>query len=377
MSYSTVDGSPLIAIGGDASLFGGPGFPAATPTTLDAANEACHMIGHIVTDDGASHTIDTTGSSSFGWRTGATTFSNAGTTVKVGLATVDAATGPVTRATNVADVVTLSVSKSLVGNGLGIATNSWQTHVPDAGTLTVANGDLLAFVIQMTARVTDSVLVSTSTAATSYQRPVVTAFVGGAYSASIAVPNCVITFSDGHLGWIAGGSVWGTTLTTQTWNSGSATKEYGNYILRPYPMKIYGIIAAFNVTADCDLVLYSDPLGTPFAEKTLSVDTNQTQVAGQRWSQFLFPAPFTAKANQPLAAIFKPGGSNVAAQYKTYNAATHAKTEIGGQNIYAVSRASGAFAAVNSNKDKFGIGFLVDAFSQENSGLINSESLIG
>ncbi len=377
MSYTTPDGNPLVVIGADAALIGANGFPTASNTTIDAANEASHVIGHIVTDDGASHTLDTSGSSSIGWRTGATTFSNAGTTVKVGLATVDAATGPVTRATNVADVVTYSVSKALVGNGLGITSNGWQTHVPDAGTLTVANGDLLAFVVQMTARVTDSVIVSHSAANASWQRPAQTQFTGGAYAAQTGVPNCIITFSDGHLGWFAGGSVWGSALTSQTWNSGSGTVEYGNYILRAYPMKIYGIVCAANFTANCDLVLYSDPLGTPFAEKTLTVDFNQTEVAGLRWGTFLFPAPFTAKANQPLAAIFKPGGSNVTAQYKTYNAATHAMSEIGGQNIYAVNRASGAFAAQNSNKDKFGIGLLVDAFSQENNQLISSGNLIG
>jgi hypothetical protein len=127
-------------------------------------------------------------------------------------------------------------------------------------------------------------------------------------------------------------------------------------------MKVYGMVAAINVTANLDLVLYSDPLGTPSPQKTLAVDTNQTQSANARWGFYTFPAPYSASANQPLAAIIKPGASNVSSVYKTYNAANDAKTELGGTNIYAVSRASGAFAAVNSNKDKFAIGLLVNAF---------------
>jgi hypothetical protein len=158
----------------------GPGFNTAnlpsvlaTAAILDSANEAMIMIGYVVTSDGGSHTIDTTGSSSLQWLTGSSVgFTQAGTTVKVGLAAVDTATGPPPRAVNVSDVITFDVSRSMTGGGGGIAgANTWQTHVPTSGTKTVANGDFIAFAIQMTAWATaDSIRVGAGTVATNSSR---------------------------------------------------------------------------------------------------------------------------------------------------------------------------------------------------------------
>lgn len=360
----------LVALGGMPLLPVGITQPSGTNTLLssvsvtqDAANEACHMYGQVFTEDGASHTIDTTGSSSLGWRAGTVTFANAGSTFKVGLATLDNATGPPGRATNATDVITFSVSKSLTGGGGGITTAAWNEHVPDAGTMTIANGDFVAFCTQMTARAgADTVDTNVSGGISAPPLPSVTSFTGGAYAASGGLPNAVITFSDGTLGFFYGAPVWSTSATAQTWNSGSATKEYGNYFLFPAPVKIYGVYAACNDAANLDFVLYSDPLGTPVAEKTLSVDANPIAASNSRWSPYLFASPFSAAASQPLAGIAKPGASNVSMPYKTFNASAHQKSETLGANCYAINRASGAFAAQNANKDRFALGLLVGAF---------------
>lgn len=88
--------------------------------TMDAANEAIIAIGHMATSDKGSHTINTTGSSSIGWRSGAVTFANAGTTVKVGIAPVDTTNGPPGRASHVTDVIAFDVSADFTGGGGGI-----------------------------------------------------------------------------------------------------------------------------------------------------------------------------------------------------------------------------------------------------------------
>ena len=61
----------LVGLPGSKRAFIGPNAvrysywaPIGGAATLDAANEAVIMIGHIETSDGGSHTIDTTGSSS-------------------------------------------------------------------------------------------------------------------------------------------------------------------------------------------------------------------------------------------------------------------------------------------------------------------------
>src|SRR4051812_37591642 len=105
MTLAAITGMKKIPIG-NANRYGMATIAALGNVTLDATNESVHMIGYFSWEDGGTHTVNTTGSSAIEWRTGASTFANAGTTVKVGIAAVDTATGPVGRAVNVADAVT-------------------------------------------------------------------------------------------------------------------------------------------------------------------------------------------------------------------------------------------------------------------------------
>lgn len=364
MSLVALDGTPLVTVGAPL-LEGRLVLPSAVSTLQDAAKEACMMIGQIFTDDGGSHTIDTTGSSSLGWLAGAVTFANGASTFKVGLAGLDTATGPPARPTNVASVITFDVAAVFTGGGAGITASAWNESVPTTGTKTVANGDLLAFATQLTAvGGADALNTNTSTATSGPVRPSVTDFTGGAFTNKTALPNAVITFSDGHLGFFYGGFVGSVLTTTQTYNSSSSPNEYGNFFQMPVPTKVYGITANCSINGDTDIILYSDPLGTPVAQKTVSFDLNVVGVAANgRLVTALFPAPYSTTASQPLAAIMKPtSATNISAVYKTFNASAHQKSETLGANGYAVNRASGAFAAQNSNKDRFAIGLLVGAF---------------
>jgi hypothetical protein len=54
--------------------------------------------------------------------------------------------------------------------------------------------------------------------------------------------------------------------------------------------------------------------------------------------------------------------------YKTFADANHENSEWLGTDCYAVSRNTGAFAAQNSNKDRFAIGLLVGAFDAGGGG---------
>lgn len=362
MTLQTLSGTPMVQIGIN------PYIARTNPSTagnvlMDAANEAAIYIGQIFTSDGASHTIDTTGSSSLQWRTGAVTFANAGTTVKVGLAAVDTANGPVGRAVNVADLITFDVSKTLVGTGAGITANAWQTHVPDAGTKTVANGDFIAFCIQMVTRVTDSVQASNSLISANVHRPAVSSFTGGVYANGTSVPNCMIVFNDGATGYFYGGEVF-STLNTRTWNTAGAVDEYGQLYNLPFPTKIYGLYGYGDFDADCNIVLYSDALGTPVAEKTVAIDLNTIASTSGRMFQVLF-SPYTYSANTNIAAVFSPGASNISAYYKTLNAAGDRITDPWGTAGYGVERAttgSGAFTNTNSSLDHYYIGLLCGAF---------------
>ena len=113
MALVNLDGVPLTQVGFPihSGAFHTGGW--TTIDTIDATNEAVIFIGQIWTTDGGSHIIDTSGSSALGWRTNNVALSNAGTIVKVGLATVDAGSIPPARATNVGNVITFQVSRSL------------------------------------------------------------------------------------------------------------------------------------------------------------------------------------------------------------------------------------------------------------------------
>lgn len=367
MALVAIDGTPLVQVGA-AGAQGGPIIPGSQTATLDAAKEACIMIGQVFTEDGGSHTIDTTGSSAIGWRPGTCTFVNGGTTLVVGLAPVLTTAGPPARASHASDVISFDVSKSLTG-GAGLTSGAWNEHVPGSGSKTIANGDLVAFAVQMTARGgADVVRPTYGTTTFGGPRPSVTNYVGGAYASTPGSPNAVITFSDGVLGFFFGGHVFTTTQSTKGWNSGSSPNEYGNFLQLPVPAKIYGIAFdasnAANFTGDFEAVLYSNPLGTPVAEKTVAFDLNALGViTNGGWGVAMFASPYQSTAGQPLAAIFKPTTvTSITVQYLILNASAHQKSMTCGANGYAVSRASGAFAAQNSSKDRFGIGLLVGAF---------------
>jgi hypothetical protein len=341
----------------------------SSPTSLGgftalAANSAVMFIGRVVTADGGSHTIDTTGSSSLGWHSTTTTFANAGTSVSVGLATVDTSNGPPARAVNVANVITFDVKATFAGGGGGIS-SGWMTTVPTSGTKTIANGDLVAFAVQMTARGgTDSVGIDhlASAGSVTINRPAITSF-SGSYSVRTGLPNLIITFSDGTLGWIEYSDI-ATAAAGRVWNSGSATKEYGQLYQLPFPMKVCGIYGFAAIGNDTDVVLYSDPLGTPVAQKTVSIDANTLATASAAFFEEYFPSPYTVAANQPIGAVLKPGASNITLDFKTLAAAGHRASDPWGTSGYGISRASGAFANANSSLDHYYVGLLVSAFDE-------------
>ncbi|WP_338688335.1 hypothetical protein V5279_23640 [Bradyrhizobium sp. 26S5] len=376
MSLVALDGTPLTIMGCPLRRFV-PNCSSLTGNAISAANDSLIMIGYIFTEDGASHTIDTTGSSSFGWRCGPSlTFANAGTTVKVGLAAVDTANGPPVRAVNVANAITFDVAAVFTGGGGGITGSAWQTSVPTTGTKTVANGDFLAFAIQMTAKGgSDSLQVQcASQGGIVGVMPTVTT--GSSYSNTTQLPNAVITFSDGVRGYFYGGYV-ASSSTTQTWSSADTTKEYGNLIQLPVPAKAYGVVFNAALFGNTDAILYSDPLGTPSAQKTVSIDLNTIGVASAGPIVVLFPSPYSMSANTPYAAILKPTTStSIQADFKTYASSAHQSSE-SGSNGYAINRNTGAFAAQNSSKDRFGIGLLVGAFDSGGGGGSFSVGVIG
>jgi hypothetical protein len=215
----------------------------------------------------------------------------------------------------------------------------------------------------MTARAgVDSVIIGSSAGAAAIQRPSVTSYLGGSYAATSALPNAVITFSDGAIGYFNGSDVLPIGASTTTWNSGSGTKEYGQLFKLPFPVRVYGIWGIVDPDNDFDMVLYSDPLGTPVAERTVAVDANTVQTSTPRRFNVCFSSPYATTSGQNIGAVFKPGASSISAYSKFLASATHRVTDPWGTDGYGISRASGAFANTNSSLEHFYVGLIVGAF---------------
>ncbi len=340
-------------------------FPSGsfTDSNINAANLAVVMIGQIWWDDHASHTIDTTGSSAIGWRSGSGIFANAGTTLKVGIASMDTSNGPTGRPSNSAGVINFDVAASILGNSGLVTSNAWIESVPTTGTKTIAHGELIAVCWQLTARAgSDAVLIrSIGTTGVSNGIPNFCIYNGSSFSGQGLMPNCVVRASDGTRGYLVGGSV-ASSSSSQSWNSGSTTKEYANIIQVPYPCKAYGVVHFSNLGGDTDFVLYEDPFGTPTARASVSIDANTTGTSSLANYESMFTTGFgfQLSPNVPYAVSMKPTTvNNVGLSYLTFGNSAHHTSVPGGDNGYAVSRNTGAFSVQNSQLDRYFLGLCV------------------
>lgn len=333
-----------------------------TDSNINAANLAVVVIGQMEWDDHASHTVDTTGSSAFGWQAGSGIHSNAGTTLKVGIASVDTSNGPTGRPVNVAGVITYDVASVMAGGSSLVTQSSWNESVPTAGSKTIAHGELIAFCWQMTSRAgSDAILIrSLSTAGVSSGLPNFCSYNGSSFSSQNLWPNCVVRAANGTRGVIRGTSVISTS-SSKVWNSSSTPKEYGNIIQVPYPCKAIGPVVYGNFAGDCDFVLYEDPLGTPVSRASFSLDGNTIGTSSLAIYDPIFTTGFgwQLTPNVPYYIAAKPGASNATLNYITFGNEAHQSTVPGGDNGYAASRNGGVVSAQNSQLDRFFIGLQV------------------
>ena len=331
--------------------------------TADANTEAAHMIGQIATSDGLPHTIDTSGSSSIGWRAQGATWANAATRAVVGIAAVDLATGPPGRAVNTAGVVNFTVSRTLANAGeLAGAGYGWQEHAPDTGSMTISPGDLVAIAVQMTVRGgTDALNVGMISQVSPYLGiPSVTQFTGS-FGGTGGIPIAAITFRDGARGYVIGGLVQNGNITTVLYNSGSSPREYGQTFRLPYPARIAGAVSLYTPSGDVDIILYTDPFGTPVAQRTLRVAAAAAYVAAGSTFYHLFASPFDVMANQEFSIIVRPASASSITLYGIPLANNIHNEFFGAGPGVSISRTTGAFTG--SGLTRQGLGVLISALN--------------
>jgi len=336
-------------------LTGNRGTAATDQNVLNAAGEELHFVGQVYLEGGsssASKTISSSGGKIW-WYTGTTTtFADAGTTLRIGIQDVSASSPSQGDAT-------FDVYGDLVGGTDTINTSTAYGTAMGAGTKTIAHGDLVAVVFDMVSRGgADDVRVKTfdhpSNVGTN-RRPSVVLAAPTATRVN-STPCALIEFDDGTLGWLYGSLYMNNASNLSFGVSTSVADEYGNLFQVPVKVNMAGVTLNTDTsafTADYEILLYEDPLGTPSVLETITVDASQLvttflpgvdmhMLTGDRLLQ---PGVVYGVTIRPTTA------STLTLYYNDVSVSSHWKSSgLSGDNCYAIRRLdnTGAFSDYNS-----------------------------
>lgn len=332
-------------------------FSNSSNALMDAAGERVAFIGrlHIHGRPAGTKTIDSSGSSSIGFIPGAITFANAGTSLTIGIQGVGTG-GPIAQPDG-----TFGAQATLTGGGGGLTANTWKELAPTSGSSTLAHGDLVAVVFDMTARGgADSVVILTgaNTATPQYGFPVANLRTGGAWGTTvIGMPMVSLTFSDGTLGTLYGVG-WAGLIATRTWSDATNPDERGNIFQVPFACKVAGIwlsMRTVDATSDYTVSLFSDPEGSPTMLDSVAVDAAQhgaTATGTMAWHPFDAEVELAANTDY-CVAVRATGAGNI--RYTELSvpsgvAGQRALWYPGGTSLRSVTRdgGSGAFGSSNT-----------------------------
>ena len=236
---------------------------------MNAVGESAGAIGEVMWADGAASKVISSAGGKLFWRSGAITFANAATTFRVGIQDVDLTTG--------LEDGTFDTHDDLIGGTDTIAASAWQSVTLSVGTKTLAAGDLIAVVLEMTTRGgADSVVVArTAKFASALIFPYGSVDIS-ALAKTGTVPFVLLIADDGTVGWLRGMSIVDPNGTTvSTYNSGSTPDEYVSAFTPTVPVQVSAIgvrLGTIATTDAFDLILYHDPFGTPSALVTIAHD---------------------------------------------------------------------------------------------------------
>lgn len=323
-----------------------------TSTAINSAGESVCCIGRVVMPGGpgTSKTCSSAGGK-VAFHISSLTFANAGTNVRVGLQDI-AATG--------IEDGTFDVYADFVGGGGGLTTGVNNLAMTN-GSKTLTYGDVVGIAMEMTARggAADSVVVTRINVSQALH-PYMTQDTAGTGAAKIGttLPMATIVFDDGTVGWVGADSwIWGSE-TQSAFSNASTPDEYAMIFQVPFACRItslYAYLSSMASTDDFELILYSDPLGTPVAERTITVDADLMSSGTSGFCEFPLATTFDLSINTDYAVALRPTTANTIQFdriiFGTGNAALRGATMLG-TNWYQASRTNqtGAFGSSDTTK---------------------------
>lgn len=305
---------------------------------IDASTEKVAVIGRMWNKDHANKSVR-----KVGYRTGAVAL-NASSTIKTSLQSVDTAnqfrpTGTILGATN----------NGFVTEAQGtFSANSWHQTAALGEDVSVNYNDLIAVVIEYANFVSTSSLNYSSTTGSEGSEGV-TLFTA-AWASQSMIANLVLEFSDGTFGCFAPGFPF-SNMAQLTYNSGSATDEYGLEFQLPFPATVDGLsfVGGPNASgANFDVVLYSDTT----VLQSVSVDPETIRSVSQT-TVLTFPIPEQALAKDTnyIVALKPTTVTDVVLNYWDVNDANHRQCHTFGTTAALRSRVDGgAWAAATTTR---------------------------
>lgn len=323
-------------------------------SVMDAAGESCAAVGHVhlSTGPGTSKVLSSSGGKIY-FRATAATFSDGSTNLRVGVNDVGA--------TGLEDG-THDAYGDWVGGTDTISTTALNAVAIETGSKTITHGDLIAIVVEMTARGgADSVSVATLGSAEQLL-PYGTIDTGSGPTKTNRFMPATIEFDDGTLGWLDYASshapsfaLWQSTHAA--FNTGTTPDEIALVFQVPFKAAAVGLFALIGGVAaadDFEVILYSDPLGTPVAERTFVQDSDLLSPGGVYWSRS-FTSAYTLNINTNYAIAVRPTTANsISLHYVDFgsgNGHLRNATMLGTNwSQYSRSDQTGAFASQDTTK---------------------------
>jgi len=284
----------------------------STDAVQDATGESVALIGYVNLEGftGSKTCSAAGGGAILTLSDTAGTFANAGSTLRIGLQDVDTATG--------LEDGTFDVHADLVGGTDTIAAVTYMRTPMESGSKTLSQGQLVAIVWELVSRggadtIQTERFLAPNPSPMGLDIPYGTADTGAGPAKSISAPLFFIEFDDGTLGWIQGtglGSAYDLQDALITFASDSDPDEYIATFTPNVPMQIsaIGCIAGdIDPGAATEVILYSDPYGTPVAEQTATIDPEVVAVASGGPSMVIVPiTPETLVAGTTYGVALRP-----------------------------------------------------------------------
>jgi len=330
-----------------------------TQTTMDAVGESTSYLGHLLWEDGASHTVSSAGGKIYLLFTVVSAWANVGTNLRVGIQDL----------TSGLEDGTFDVFDDLVPGTDTLTADVIKTVTMSSGTKTIAHSDLIAVVIEMTARGgTDAVSPARVTANAGMPYCAVDSGVGVTRSASM--PFCLIEADDGAVGWFHQACV-PYTSTNTSFNSGSTPDEYALIFSLPFKATtnmLFANIGDVDAGENGEVILYSDPTGTPVAERTYTHTGDNYGTIGNASGMLNAPiTEFTLQPNTTYAVAYRPTtvANRILKRITSIPSANSRKTTPFGTTLLGGTRTDNTGAFATSTTDFPVLGLYVNKLSDD------------